>query len=132
ALIISVLIERSRFGLSLAAIKQNEWAAEAAGIDTLAWKLKAIMVSGAIAAAAGGFYAVVLLIVTPLTVFGMLTSAQALIVTLFGGVATVRGRLGGAAAVVCWGEGRHAVGVEDGLGCGGHSLGHAHRMLAAS
>src|SRR6266849_2574811 len=74
ALVASLAIERSRFGLSLAAIKQNEWAAEAAGIDTLAWKLKAIMVSGAIAAAAGGFYAVVLLVVTPLTVFGMLTS----------------------------------------------------------
>ena len=100
ALIISVLIERSRFGLSLAAIKQNEWAAEAAGIDTLAWKLKAIMVSGAIAAAAGGFYAVVLLIVTPLTVFGMLTSAQALIVTLFGGVATVWGPVLGALILI--------------------------------
>ena len=89
ALIVSERIERSRFGLSLTAIKQNEWAAEASGIDALRWKLKAIMVSGAIAAAAGGFYAVVLLVVTPLTVFGMLTSAQALIVTLFGGVATV-------------------------------------------
>ena len=46
--------------------------------------------------AAGGFYAVVLLVVTPPTVFGMLTSAQALIVTLFGGVATVWGPVVGA------------------------------------
>src|SRR5687767_13196273 len=69
ALLVSLKIERSRFGLSLAAIKQNEWAAEASGIDALRWKLKAIMVSGAIAAAAGGFYAVVLLVVTPATVF---------------------------------------------------------------
>jgi branched-chain amino acid transport system permease protein len=79
AMLVSLRIERSRFGLSLIAIKQNEWAAEASGIDTWRWKMKAIMVSGAIAAAAGGFYAVVLLIVTPPTVFGMLTSAQALI-----------------------------------------------------
>jgi len=100
ALVVSLAIERSRFGLSLAAIKQNEWAAEAAGIDTLRWKLKAIMVSGAIAAAAGGFYAVVLLIVTPLTVFGMLTSAQALIVTLFGGVATVWGPVLGSVILI--------------------------------
>src|SRR5256712_6919606 len=100
ALVASLAIERSRFGLSLAAIKQNEWAAEAAGIDTLAWKLKAIMVSGAIAAAAGGFYAVVLLVVTPLTVFGMLTSAQALIVTLFGGVATVWGPVLGSVILI--------------------------------
>ena len=91
AMLASLWIERSRFGLSLNALKQNEAAAEAAGIDTWRWKMKAIMVSGAIAAAAGGFYAVVLLVVTPPTVFGMLTSAQALIVTLFGGVATVWG-----------------------------------------
>src|SRR5687767_2282450 len=100
ALLVSLRIERSRFGLSLTAVKQNEWAAEASGIDALRWKLKAIMLSGAIAAAAGGFYAVVLLVVTPLTVFGMLTSAQALIVTLFGGVATVWGPVVGAIILI--------------------------------
>ena len=108
ALLVSLKIERSRFGLSLTAIKQNEWAAEASGIDTLRWKMKAIMVSGAIAAAAGGFYAVVLLIVTPPTVFGMLTSAQALIVTLFGGVATVWGPVVGAVILIPLAEILHA------------------------
>ena len=108
ALLISMKIERSRFGLSLTAIKQNEWAAEASGIDALRWKLKAIMVSGAIAAAAGGFYAVVLLVVTPNTVFGMLTSAQALIVTLFGGVATVWGPVVGSVILIPLAEILHA------------------------
>jgi branched-chain amino acid transport system permease protein len=108
ALLVSLRIERSRFGLSLTAIKQNEWAAEASGIDALRWKLKAIMVSGAIAAAAGGFYAVVLLVVTPLTVFGMLTSAQALIVTLFGGVATLWGPVVGSIILVPLAEILHA------------------------
>ena len=108
ALLVSLRIEHSRFGLSLTAIKQNEWAAEASGIDALRWKLKAIMVSGAIAAAAGGFYAVVLLIVTPLTVFGMLTSAQALIVTLFGGVATLWGPVVGSIILVPLAEILHA------------------------
>jgi branched-chain amino acid transport system permease protein len=100
AMLVSLAIERSRFGLSLIAIKQNEPAAEAAGIDTLAWKMKAIVLSGAIAAAAGGLYAVVLLVVTPESVFGMLTSAQALIVTLFGGVGTLWGPVIGAAILV--------------------------------
>jgi len=108
AMLVSLRIERSRFGLSLIAIKQNEWAAEASGIDTWRWKMKAIMVSGAIAAAAGGFYAVVLLIVTPPTVFGMLTSAQALIVTLFGGVATVWGPVIGAIILIPLAEILHA------------------------
>jgi branched-chain amino acid transport system permease protein len=108
AMLVSLWVERSRFGLSLNALKQNEAAAEAAGIDTLAWKLKAIMISGAMAAAAGGFYAVVLLVVTPATVFGLLTSAQALIVTLFGGVATVWGPVIGSLILIPLAEVLHA------------------------
>jgi branched-chain amino acid transport system ATP-binding protein/branched-chain amino acid transport system permease protein len=100
ALLVSLAIERSRFGMSLVAIKQNEPAAEAAGIDTLAWKMRAIMLSGAIAAAAGGLYAVVLLVVTPDSVFGMLVSAQALVVALFGGVGTLWGPVIGAAVLI--------------------------------
>ncbi len=108
ALLVSLAVERSRFGLALAAIKQNEPAAEAAGIDTLRWKMHAIVVSGAIAALAGGLYAVVLLVVTPQSVFGMLTSAQALVVTLFGGVGTMWGPVVGAAILVPLSETLHA------------------------
>ncbi|HXP73820.1 MAG TPA: branched-chain amino acid ABC transporter ATP-binding protein/permease [Stellaceae bacterium] len=100
ALLVTLAVERSRFGMSLLAIKQNEPAAEAAGIDTLAWKMRAIMLSGGIAAAAGGLYAVVLLVVTPDSVFGMLTSAQALVVVLFGGVGTLWGPVIGAAVLI--------------------------------
>jgi branched-chain amino acid transport system permease protein len=100
ALLISLRIERSRFGMSLLAIKQNEIAAEAAGIDTFRWKMKAIVLSGLIAGAIGGFYAVVLLVVTPASVFGMLTSAQALIVALFGGVGSAWGPVIGSAILI--------------------------------
>ncbi len=101
-------LERSRFGLSLLAIKQDEAAAEAAGIDARAWKLKALTLSGAMAGAAGGFYAIVLLVVTPAAVFGMLVSAQALIVTMFGGVGTVWGPVIGAVVLVPLSELLHA------------------------
>jgi branched-chain amino acid transport system permease protein len=100
ALLVSLAVERTRFGLALSAIKQNEAAAEAAGVDTLRWKMRAIVVSGALGALAGGFYAVVLLVITPQAVFGMLTSAQALVVTLFGGVATMWGPVVGASILV--------------------------------
>ena len=93
-------IEKSRFGMALLAIKQNEAAAEAAGINTLAWKLRAITLSGAIAGAIGGFYAVVLLVVTPQSVFGMLVSAQALTVAMFGGVGTVWGPVIGSVILI--------------------------------
>ena len=93
-------IERTRFGMALLSIKQNEAAAEAAGIDTYTWKLKAITLSGAMAGAVGAFYAVVLLVVTPVSVFGMLVSSQALVVTMFGGVGTVWGAVIGSAILI--------------------------------
>ncbi|WP_207482766.1 branched-chain amino acid ABC transporter ATP-binding protein/permease [Arenibaculum pallidiluteum] len=102
------MVERSRFGMALIAIKQNEAAAEAAGIDTLAWKLRAMMLSAAIAGAIGGFYAVVLLVVTPVAVFGMLASAQALTVAMFGGVGTVWGPVIGALILIPTSETLHA------------------------
>lgn len=108
AMLLTAWIERSRFGMSLIAIREDEAAAEAAGIRTIAWKLKAITLSGAMAGVAGGFYAVVLLVVTPPAVFGMLVSAQALIVAMFGGVATVWGPVIGAVVLVPLSEILHA------------------------
>ena len=108
SLLISLKVENSRMGMALLAIKQNEPAAEAAGIDTWRWKMLALMLSGALAAVAGGFYAVVLLVVTPETVFGMLVSAQALILALFGGVGSLWGPVIGAMVLVPLAEGLNA------------------------
>jgi ABC-type branched-subunit amino acid transport system ATPase component/ABC-type branched-subunit amino acid transport system permease subunit len=99
-LIICMVVENSRFGLALMAIRQNELAAEAAGIDSRRWKMRVLITSGAIAAAAGGLYACVLLVVTPDSVFGLLVSAQPVVVTLFGGVASLWGPVIGAAILV--------------------------------
>ena len=108
AMFVTAWVERSRFGMSLVAIREDEAAAEAAGIQTIRWKLKAITLSGAMAGVAGGFYAVVLLVVTPPAVFGMLVSAQALIVAMFGGVGTVWGPVIGAIVLVPLSEILHA------------------------
>ena len=100
ALLINLRISRSRFGLSLLAIKQNELAANAAGINPFKWKLLALVLSGALAGAAGGVYAVVLLIVSPPAVFGSIVSAQAAIFAMFGGVGTIAGPVIGAFTLV--------------------------------
>src|SRR6202012_4107291 len=93
-------VERSRFGMALLALKQNQAAAEAPSLDTLRWKLRAISLSGDIAGSIGAFYAVVLLVVTPQSVFGMLVSAQALTVAMFGGVGTVWGPVIGSVILI--------------------------------
>ena len=108
AMAISFAVENSRFGLTLMAIRQNELAAEASGIDARRWKMRALVLSGVIAATAGGLYACILLVVTPEAVFGILTSAQALTVVLFGGVGTVWGPLIGAAILIPLAETLHA------------------------
>jgi branched-chain amino acid transport system permease protein len=100
SIVVCVLVENSRFGLALLALRQNELAAEAAGIDTRTWKMRALIVSGMIAAAAGGLYACVQLVVTPDSMFGMLVSAQPVVMTLFGGVASIWGPVIGAAFLV--------------------------------
>jgi branched-chain amino acid transport system permease protein len=105
---ISLAVENSRFGLTLMAMRQNELAAEASGVNLRQWKMLALVLSGGIAAAAGGLYACILLVVTPEAVFGMLTSAQALTVALFGGVGTVWGPLVGAAVLIPLAETLHA------------------------
>jgi ABC-type branched-subunit amino acid transport system ATPase component/ABC-type branched-subunit amino acid transport system permease subunit len=107
-MIISLHVECSRFGRSLLAIKQNQPAAEAAGINTTRWKMYAMMLSAGIAAAAGGLYAIILLVVTPQTVFGALVSAQALIVALFGGVGIFWGPVVGSAILIPLAETLHA------------------------
>ena len=49
--VVSLVIENSRFGLALLAIRQNELAAEAAGINARLWKMRSLVVSGMMAAA---------------------------------------------------------------------------------
>jgi branched-chain amino acid transport system permease protein len=100
AMLVTAYLSRSRFGMSLLALKQDEEAAEASGINTQNWKVLAIMLSGVLAGTAGGFYAVVLLVVTPLAVFGMLVSAQALVIAMFGGVGTLWGPIIGSFILV--------------------------------
>ncbi|TWG94256.1 branched-chain amino acid transport system permease protein [Mesorhizobium sp. J18] len=108
SVLLSLMIERSRFGLSLLAIKQNELAAEASGVDTFRWKMRALVLSGALAATAGGLYAVVVFVLTPGSVFGVIISAQAIILSLFGGAGIVWGPLIGAATLLPLSETLHA------------------------
>ena len=99
-MLITLLVERSRFGLSMLSIKQNEMAAEAAGINTFRIKMLGFVLSGALGGLAGGFHAVVLQVVTPHGVLGTVVSAQALILTLFGGIGTLFGPVIGAVVLV--------------------------------
>lgn len=99
-MVITLGIERSRLGASLLAVRDDESAAQAAGINTIRVKLTAFAISAAIAAAAGTLYASILLVVTPHSVFGLGVTVKSLMVCLVGGLATVWGPLIGSAILI--------------------------------
>ncbi len=100
-LVLSRLVETSRLGYSLRAIKENEQAAEAMGVDSFRCKMIAYMLSAAPAAIAGAVYAhAILFVVTPEAVFGVLVIVQTLTVCLVGGAGTLWGPVIGAAIMI--------------------------------
>jgi branched-chain amino acid transport system permease protein len=100
-LLLSHWIEGSRLGYALRALKANEQAAEAAGVDTFRAKMVAYMLSAAPAALIGAIYAhAILFVVTPDAVFGVLVIVQTLVVCLVGGVGSKWGPLIGSAIMV--------------------------------
>ncbi len=104
ALIVTQRIERSRFGVWLVAVRENEDAAAALGVNATAIKLIAMMISGAITAAAGCFYVQYFLFIDSGLAYGTWISIEALLTPIIGGVGTVFGPLLGALVVRAMGE----------------------------
>jgi branched-chain amino acid transport system permease protein len=104
ALVVTHLIERSRFGAWLVAVRENEDAAMALGVNSTAVKLGAMMISAAITAAAGCFYTQYFLFVDSGIAYGTWMSIEALLVPIIGGVGTLFGPLLGALVVRALGE----------------------------
>lgn len=97
-------IARSRFGAHLAAVRENEDAARALGVDIVAVKLRAITLSAAITAAAGVFYVQYFLYLDANIGYGTWMSIEALLAAIIGGVGTVAGPVIGALALHALGE----------------------------
>jgi branched-chain amino acid transport system permease protein len=96
--------ENSRFGAYLVAIRENEDAASALGINTFAVKLAAITLSAAITAAAGCFYAQYFLFIDAAIAYGPWISIDALLAPIVGGAGTLFASLLGALVIKTLGE----------------------------
>ena len=105
SLIVAKLLERSRFGVWLIAVRENEDAAMALGVNAFAIKLAAIMLSAGVTAAAGCFYVQYFLFVDFSIAYGTWISIEALLTTIIGGPGTVLGPLVGALMMKSIGEG---------------------------
>jgi len=105
ALMIAHVIERSRFGTWLIAVRENEDAAKALGVNAPRVKLGAMVLSAAITAAAGCFYVQYFLFIDSGIAYGTRLSIEALLTPIIGGAGTVFGPLLGALVVQALGEG---------------------------
>jgi branched-chain amino acid transport system permease protein len=91
ALWLNRTIEHARLGHVLAAIRENEDAAEASGVDTRAAKLWAMAFSAFLTALGGTFYAQYFSFIDPTLAFGPAVSVEILLRPIVGGPGTLIG-----------------------------------------
>ena len=99
ALAVTAWLRHSRFGAYLQAVRDNEDAARAIGVDPLRVKLGGIACSAAFMGAAGAFYVQVFQYIDPGIAFGPAVSVEALVGAIVGGMGTLWGPVLGAAAL---------------------------------
>ena len=100
ALVLTWWIRRSRLGYYLIAIRENERAAQAIGINITRYKLVAAALSAALAALGGTFYAQYYLFIDPPSVLQSSLSIAVLLPAIVGGMDTRLGPLVGAMVLI--------------------------------
>jgi branched-chain amino acid transport system permease protein len=96
ALITTWYLKNSRLGAYLQAVRDNEDAARAVGVNPTRVKLVAIASSAAFMGVAGTFYLQVFQYIDPSIAFGPSTSVEALVGAIVGGIGTLWGPVVGA------------------------------------
>lgn len=94
---IAIVILRRPIGHRFRAVRENEVASRAMGIDPVAVRMTALGISGALTAVAGTLYGQYLLVVNPGTFFGPEITIQAILFTVIGGMGTAWGPVVGTA-----------------------------------
>ncbi|RTL49504.1 MAG: branched-chain amino acid ABC transporter permease [Bradyrhizobiaceae bacterium] len=99
--VVFMLLAHGRLGYMLRAIRENEDAAEVAGINTLGIRLAGSGISAALTAAAGTMFAQFTFFIDPDIVFSMSSiSIRAALIAILGGVGTLAGPVIGALIIV--------------------------------
>jgi branched-chain amino acid transport system permease protein len=93
------VIDRSRFGMGLKAIREDEDKARSLGVPTVRYKLAAFVVSAFFTALGGGLYALWFGFLDPIFQFSILVGSNMVLMSLLGGVRSLFGPLVGAVVV---------------------------------
>jgi branched-chain amino acid transport system permease protein len=97
-------LERSAFGAYLIALRENDQAAQALGVDVFRVKMQAITLSAAITALAGCLYVQNFLFIDANVAYGTWISIEALFAAIVGGAGTIIGPLIGSVLLLGLGE----------------------------
>jgi ABC-type branched-subunit amino acid transport system permease subunit len=100
AILVSVAIRRSKFGLGLVAIREEEGKADGSGVNTSLYKILAFAISVSFAGAAGALHAQYLNYVDPDLAFELIITLNLVIMCLIGSRGTVWGPVLGAFIVM--------------------------------
>jgi len=93
ALLLSIAVRRSRFGLAMAGIGSDEVRAQTLGVDTRIVKIAGFALTAAVAGAVGAAMSVRWTYIDPGTVFNPFIGFQTVLIALVGGAATLWGPL---------------------------------------
>jgi branched-chain amino acid transport system permease protein len=96
AFILCRVLLRSRMGYFWLAIREDEEAARAVGVDTFSYKMYAMMISAAVTSFAGVFYAFFYNNLYPEQVFNISRSIEMILGPVIGGIGTLFGPILGA------------------------------------
>jgi ABC-type branched-subunit amino acid transport system ATPase component/ABC-type branched-subunit amino acid transport system permease subunit len=118
-LVLSVLlswwIRRTKFGMGLIAIREDEDKAAAIGVRTSVYKVLSFVASAVLIGVAGGVYAYFLTFIDPRGMFDILVSVQVVLAALLGGRGTILGPVLGAFVVVPLNEVSNDLAATEGL-----------------
>ncbi|RAI45079.1 branched-chain amino acid ABC transporter permease [Rhodoplanes roseus] len=104
AVLLTALLARSRLGYQWLAIREDETAARALGIDVFWAKMKAVLISSSMTAIGGVFYAFYYNSLFPAQLFDMSRSIELILGPIVGGLGTVFGPVVGAFILTPVGE----------------------------
>ncbi len=103
SVLISLNVLNSKFGRAVRAIKEDELAAKLMGIHTAAYRVKTIVLSGAMAGMAGAFYASMNHYIDAAT-FSYDVSMTILCIVIFGGLGSIPGMIIGSCLLIAFPE----------------------------
>ena len=124
AFLLSAWLLRGRLGFYFRAIRDNEEAARASGVDTFRYKMVAVQISAGLTALGGVFFAFYYNNLFPEQIFNMGRSIEIILAPLIGGVGTLFGPILGAAVLTLLSEG-----ISEALALSGYEIPGAKQIL---